>query len=99
MRRQCHGTNEQVHSSHWHNKEITAISTVYEMRSIIYCTDEKKRREREREDTRTQLKLHVHGSPPPREGHVIFTALNANGQTSTRWKTRLAETQFSVESI
>lgn len=24
------------------------------------------------EDTGTQLKLHVHGSPPPREGQVIF---------------------------
>lgn len=41
-----HGLNEQVHPSRWHNKEITAVSPVYEMRSIIYCTDEGERRER-----------------------------------------------------
>lgn len=43
-------------------------------------------------DTATQLKL-------PEKVKSFSPALNANGQTIAQWKTRSAETQFSVESM
>lgn len=54
--RECDGTNEWVHPSHCHNKDITALLPVCEIRSIVYCTDEEDRKKTERGRHKNSIK-------------------------------------------